>query len=172
MFCGKGISFLCSAGLLAGVVVGLIACGPYSFSGLAHPHIKTIAIPLFQDQTAEFGIKEEITNALIKAFTSDNSLKIADRRKADSVLHGTIIAVSDQAGAYTRDERVNEIQVHLLVDIKYEDLVKRKIIWEDKISQFGTYTPGSGDKNSRSDAIAEAIAKITEEVLNRTVSGW
>ncbi|MFQ5627174.1 MAG: LptE family protein [bacterium] len=149
-----------------------IACGPYSFSGSAFPHLKTIAIPLFQDNTAEFGVKEQLTNELIQAFSQENSLKIADRRSADSILNGTIVAITDQAGSYTREEKVNEIQVHLLIEIKYEDLVKRKIVWEDKISQFGSYTPGTGEKSSREDAITEAIAKISEEVLNRTVSGW
>jgi hypothetical protein len=159
---------------IVGVFILLLfaACGPYSFSGSAFPHIKTISVPLFQDNTAEFGVKEQLTNDLIQAFTRENSLKIADRRNADSVLNGTILAISDQAGSYTRDERVNEIQVHLLVEIKYEDLVKRKVVWEDKISQFGSYTPGTGEKSTRNDAIAEAIAKIADEVLNRTVSGW
>lgn len=154
------------------VLLLIVACGPYSFSGSAFPHIKTIAVPLFQDNTAEFGVKEQLTNDLIQAFSRENSLKIADRRNADSVLIGTILAISDRAGSYTRDERVNEIQVHLMVEIKYEDLVKRKVVWEDKISQFGSYTPGTGEKSSRSDAITEVIAKIAEEVLNRTVSGW
>lgn len=147
-------------------------CGPYSFSGSAYPHLNTIAIPLFQDNTAEFGVKEELTGELLRSFNQENSLKIADRRTADSILSGTIVAISDQAGSITRDERVNEIQVHLTVEIKYEDLVKRKVIWEDRISQFGTYTPGSGEQSTRSAAITEAIAKISTEVLNRTVSGW
>lgn len=149
-----------------------LACGPYSFSGSAFPHLKSIAIPLFQDNTAEFGVKEELTDALVRSFTQENSLKIADRRNADSILMGTIVAINDQAGSITRDERVNEIQVHLLVEIKYEDLVKRKVVWEDRISQFGTYTPGAGEKSTREAAISEAIAKISTEVLNRTVSGW
>lgn len=148
------------------------ACGPYSFSGTTLPHIKTIAIPLFQDETAEFGVKEELTNALIQAFTSDNTLKIGDRRNADSVLEGKIVSITDRAGAYNRDERVSDIQVYLLVEIKYQDQVKRKVIWEDRISQYGTYSPSASEKNTRIDAIAEAITKITDEVVNRTVSGW
>lgn len=148
------------------------ACGPYSFSGSANPHIKTIAIPLFEDRTAEFGIKEMLTNSMVEAFTRDNTLKIADRRTADSILLGVLERVDDRPGAYNRQEQVQEIQVFLTVSIQYKDLKKRKVVWEDRISQFGTYIPGSSEKGTREAAIQEAIDKIVDEVLNRTVSGW
>ena len=148
------------------------ACGPYSFSGSAYPHIKTIAIPVFEDRTAEFGIKEELTNSLVEAFARDNTLKIADRRNADSILLGVLERVDDRPGAYNRQEQVQEIQVYLTVRLQYKDLKKRKVIWEDQIIQFGTYVPGGVEKGTREAAISEAIEKIVDEVLNRTVSGW
>ncbi len=148
------------------------SCGVYSFSGSAYPHIKSIAIPLFDDRTAEFGVRENLTNALVEAFTRDNTLRIADRRNADAILEGVLMKVEDRAGAYNRQEQVDEIHVFLTVRLTYRDVKKRKIIWEDTITQFGTYTPGGGEKSTREDAINEAIAKIADEVLNRTVSGW
>ncbi|RMD98179.1 MAG: hypothetical protein D6814_08055 [Calditrichaeota bacterium] len=149
-----------------------MGCGAYSFSGSAYPHIKSIAVPLFADRTAEFGVKEELTNSIIEAFTRDNTLKIADRRNADSILNGTLLSLTERPGAYNRQEQVQEIQVYLTVEIQYKDLKKRKIIWEDKITQFGTYVPGDSQKGTREAAISEAISKIVDEVLNRTVSGW
>ena len=44
-------------------------------------------------------------------------------------------------------------------------------MWDDRITQFGTYDPALG-ADGRLDAISEALVKISEEVLNRTVSGW
>ncbi len=147
-------------------------CGVYSFSGAANPHIKSIAIPLFEDRTSEFGVRENLTNALVEAFSRDNTLKIADRRNADSILEGVLVSVEDRPGAYNRQEQVQEIQVYLTVEIKYRDLKKRRVIWEERIRQFGTYAPGAAEKGTREEAIAEAVAKIADEVLNRTVSGW
>jgi len=150
----------------------LTSCGPYSFSGSSMPNIKSVAVPLFSDNTSEFGIKEELTNTIIDGFKNDNTLKVNDRRNADSILQGTILSINTRAGEVTRQEQVNEIQIHLLVTIKYEDVEKRKVIWEDQISQFGTYRPGASENNTRNDAITEAIQKITREVLNRSVTGW
>jgi len=147
-------------------------CGPYSFSGAALPHIKTVNVPLFADKTAEFGVKEELTNAIIDAFTRDNTLKIAGRRDADSVLQGTLVRVVEKPGAYNAEEKVQEIQVYVTVEIKFMEVKKSKVIWQDRITQFGTYAPDDPVKNTRNAAISEAIAKIADEVLSRTVSGW
>lgn len=149
-----------------------IGCGPYSFSGSAYPHLKTIAIPLLDDRTAEFGVKEELTRKIVEAFTRDNSLKIADKRNADSVLEGALLSVVERPGGFSKNERVQEIQVYLTVELRYTDIKKRKVIWEDRLTQFGTYAPDDPSRSSREVAINEAIAKLADDVLNRTVSGW
>ncbi len=150
----------------------VLACGPYSFSGSGNPNIKTVAVPVFNDQTAEFGIKEQLTNTIIELFTRDNNLKIADRRTADSIVNGTLLRVVEQAGVYTKSEQVQEIRVTLTVHIKYEEVKKRKVIWEEDLTQFGTYTPGDASSGDRRSAISQAVAKIAEEVINKSVTGW
>ncbi|NIR48387.1 LptE family protein [candidate division KSB1 bacterium] len=135
------------------------------------PHIKTVAIPLFQDQTSEFGIKEELTDQVIDEFTRDNTLRITDRRSADSLLEGTIIRVDDRAGAFTSAEEVENIQIFITVKVKYQDLKKRKTIWEEEITQWGTFDPAEGPE-SRQNGIEEAVEKIASEILNKSVSGW
>jgi hypothetical protein len=146
-------------------------CGPYSFSGTSYPHIKTVAIPIFQDQTSEFGIKEKLTDVAIREFTQDNTLRVTDRRNADALLEGTIIRVDDRAGAFTSDERVEDIKIFITVQVKYQDLKKRKVIWEEEITQWGTFNPDEG-LQSREAGIDEAVSKIASEILNKSVSGW
>lgn len=161
-------------GFLSCAFLCLPSCGYYSFSGSTLPHLKTVAVPLFEDDTAEFGVKEELTNSIIDAFTQDNTLKIADQRVADSIITGKIVGVRDGAGAYDRAESVQEIRINISVNVKFEDLKKRQVVWEDRITQVGTYSPNGGDdeQTTREEAISEAIEKITTEILNRSVSGW
>ena len=145
------------------------ACGPYSFSGSSASNIKSVAVPIFQDQTSEFGIKEKLTDKAIQEFTRDNTLKVTDRRNADSVINGKILRVYDQAGAFSSDETVQDIRISIIVAVQYYDLKKRKVIWEEEISQWGVFDP---DSQGRDDGIDEAVAKIASEILNKTVSGW
>ena len=145
------------------------SCGPYSFSPGGTSSFKTVAVPLFEDRTSEFGVKEQITDAIIAQFNRDNTLKIADRRTAESVVVGTLLKVEERAGAFNREENVQEIRVYITVSLKYEDAKKRRAIWEEQMTQFGAYTPGSTDRNT---AIKDAIDKIAQQVLNKTVAGW
>ncbi|MFQ5824440.1 MAG: LptE family protein [bacterium] len=147
------------------------ACGPYSFSSSGASHIRTVSIPIFQDQTSEFGVKEKLTDAVINEFTRDNTLKITDRRNSDSIIEGTILRITDRAGAFTSDERVQDIKIYITVKVKYEDLKKRKLIWEEDITQWGTFNPDEGPQ-SREKGIDEAVEKIANEILNKSVSGW
>lgn len=167
----KSRQLMIATALLALAYFIHFSCGAYSFSSSGASHIATIAIPLFQDQTSEFGIKEKLTDEVVKEFTRDNTLRITDRRRADSLLEGTIIVVDDRAGAFTSDEKVQDIKIFITVRVKYEDLKKRKIIWEEEITQWGTFNPDEGPE-SRENGINEAVQKIASEILNKSVSGW
>lgn len=156
-------------------LLAVLHCGYYTFSGSTLPsHLRTIAIPMFDNKTTEFGVPEDLTDALINEFTKDNTLKVVDRRAADSIIEGTIINIREQAGAYNQQEQVQEIRIYVRVRAKFEDLKKNMVIWEEDISQWGTYSPDSPteESSSRQDAVGEAISKIVTDIFNRTISGW
>lgn len=154
------------------LALGSWGCGPYSFSSAGGSGFKTVAVPLFEDRTSEFGIKEQMTDAIIAQFHRDNTLKTADRRTAESILTGTLLDVEDRAGAFSREENVQEIRVYVTVNVKYEDSKKHRTIWEEEMTQFGAYTPSGAGSNDRATALKDAIDKIALQVLNKTVAGW
>lgn len=158
--------------LLLFSIIALIfsQCGNYSFKGSLAPHLKTVAIPMFDDQTAEFGVKEELTDEVIKRFIEDNSLKITDRQNSDVLIEGRISSIRDQAGGYDREETVQDVKVYVTVNVKCTDQSKRKVMWEGAVSQFETFEPN--DTDSRREAITKAIKLIADDILNKTVSGW
>lgn len=161
--------------LFASVLTISLQCGYYSFSGSSLPaHLKTVAIPNIDNKTVEFGVPEDLRDALIAMFTQDNSLKVVDSRSADSIIEGTIVNIRDQAGAYNQQETVKEIRVYVVVQAKFEDLKKNKVMWEEQITQWGTYNPDAtgGEASTRQEAIAEALDKIVDDIFIKTVSGW
>ena len=86
------------------------------------------------------------------------------------ILEGIIIKIRDETGAYNINEQVKDIKIYITVDIKFRDVKKRKIIWEEQITQWGTYEPGG--TNNRNDGIEEAIDKLVADILNKTIAGW
>ncbi len=157
--------------LITVTLITVMHCGFYSFSGSLPPHLNTVAIPLFDNRTAEFGVAEEMTDTLIDEFTRDGSLRISERGSSDVLVEGSIIRIDDRAGAYTQSEEVEDLKIYVTVKIKCTDQVKRQVMWDERLTQFGTYDPAEG-ADGRLAAITEAIEKTSEEILNKTVSGW
>lgn len=146
-----------------------LSCGHYSFTGAGLPGVKTIAIPLFENQTEEYGIREELTNKLVLAFVQDNTLKVTNERIADAVLRGTILKYQKDAYTFDGNENVKEYIARIYVKIIVEDKKHNKNIWEeDNLQGWGTFPADSSEAYGKS----EAIDKLTEDILNRTVKGW
>jgi hypothetical protein len=147
---------------------------PYSFTGASVPkHLKTIAIPLVDDQSGlgEPGLRERFTTELTNLFISDNSLQVADRTTADSILEGVIVTVTDAPSVVTGGEAVAKRRITMTVKVAYQDKVQRKKVWEKTFSQWGDYDSGGG-LSQRDAGLREAIKKATEDILLETVSGW
>ena len=153
------------------LLIFLSGCA-YSFSGSSVPkHLKTIAIPLFEDQSGfgEPGLKENFTTTLINLFVNDNSLQVADRNTADSILEGSIVTIQDAPSIISPGEQVSKRRITINVHVTYQDLKLRKKMWEKNFSNWGEYST-SGE--TRTVALTQAVNKVTEDILIETVSGW
>jgi len=153
--------------------LGIIGCR-YSFTGGSVPsHLKTIAIPIVQDQSG-FGdpsLRDEFTQQLMSRFTNDGSLTPADRTNADSVIEAVIINVRESATVVKPGEEVSQRRMTITARVSFTDLKLRKKLWERDFSQWGDFSSGA-TLTQRNEGVQEAIRKLTEDILNETVAGW
>ena len=158
------------------VIVTLSGCAgcPYSFTGASvPPHLKTIAIPIVEDQSG-YGdptLRDAFSQQLLNRFVNDNTLQPADRNSADSILEGVITAVKDAPAVVEGGDQVARRRITVTAHVMFRDLKMRKKVWEKDFTQWGDYASGGG-LTQRNDGIAEAVRKITEDILNETVAGW
>jgi len=161
--------------LLWSLALSLLIVGcAYSFRGASVPsHIKTVAIPIVEDQSGfgEPGLRERFTNELIARFINDNSLEIADKLAADSMLEGVITMVRDDASVVEAGEQVTKRRITVSITMVYHDLKLRKKMWEKEFTNWGDWEPAAG-LQERENGLQQAINKITEDILIDTVSGW
>lgn len=167
--------------LIAAIILAFSVPACYTFTGASvPPNLKTVALPLVDDQSGfgEPGLREQFTTALTNLFISDNSLEVADRTAADAILSGVITSVSDapavvgQPGVAGQAEQVSKRRITLTVRMTLQDVKQRKTMWEKSFSEWGDYDAGGGGASQRQTGIAEAVRKVTEDVLQETVSGW
>lgn len=149
----------------------LLSCSPYSFSGSSVPgHIKTIAIPLLENNTAEFGLTEQVTDALLDDFIKENILQIVDQDDSDSVMRGTILKVSDVPYTFNENEEVQEFRVTISAKIVWYDNLNQINLFEGNIKGWGVYAASTPE--DRIEGLDAAVERLVTEVLNQTLSGW
>ncbi|MCP4724517.1 MAG: LptE family protein [bacterium] len=150
------------------ISLAFVSCWYYSFTGKALPGIESVAIPLFEDRTAEFQIKEKLQAQLQTTFLEENIFKITSPNDADAVLNGVIVSVLDKPVSITDQVRASRTEVRITVRITLEEKKSGLVIFEQQVSGIGHYT----EVNEREDALDEAIEQLTTDIANRVLSDW
>ncbi len=146
-------------------------CSYYSVSGALPAHIKTAAVPLFDNETVEVGIVEEITAEVIDAIIKDGNMKVVGEFQADAVVNGTIIDVIEEADTYTKKEEAEQFKIRIFANVAFFDRKKNNTIWEENRME-GWALFDASDPDSRENAIKEALEMLAKEIIDKTVAGW
>ena len=171
----------------------LSSCMYYSLAGSIPPHINSVAIPIVENQTAEFGMSESVTENLLAKFNEENILRVTDEENASSILNGTITRVTDAPYTFTKQEAVTEYRFTIHMKIEWYDIINEKVLLQKSFSGWGAYglsgdissdgidNDGDGlvdseDNNEFGDprefATTVAVNKIAEDVLNEIMTSW
>lgn len=150
----------------------LNGCGIYTFTGHGIGGIETIAIEPFENQTSEFGIREDLTDAILDALLRDRTLDVTNRGSADAILYGRIISVDDLPLSYTKDEVVTEYEIRITVAFSLMRADQSEPLWEGRISGEGSYPYQSGSLEERQEGINKALERLVQDLINRMTSDW
>ena len=174
------------------ILLTAYSCGFYSLSGSLPPHIKTISIPMVENETAEFGIAENISDGIQSRFNDEGILKVIDDN-ADSILRGTVKKVTDGPYTYNKNESVSEYRYKIDVNIEWYDNKNEKTILKGNYSGWGAYglsgdissdgidNDNDGKIDSEDDnefgeprlfASKGAVQKIAEDIINEIMTTW
>jgi hypothetical protein len=153
------------------VVIAIASsCSPYSFSGGRTALVKTVAVPIFENRTTEFGLPEAITSGIIDGFVDDNQIKVVDQSTAEGVLSGAIVEYKRRAYTFDETDRVTEYIVEIWVDAELFKQDGGVSIWKaERMRGFGVYKADSEDEQMGQ---GRAIDKLAEDILNRTIKSW
>ena len=143
----------------------------YSFRGQVAGDIKSIAIPTFENETAEFGIAETITEELVRGFQRDGVLKITSEDQADATLLGRVLKIEDQPYTARADQTVDEYRFSMTCEIELVNNRSNETAWKQVYPAWAIY-PYTGSLENRDAAVREAVGKLREDLLNRLVGSW
>jgi hypothetical protein len=154
--------------------IGFLSC--YSFSARTSTHIASVAVPFFENRTNRYGLDDQLTTAVAQGFLEDRALKVVDEGEADSVLRGSVTEYERKAAVFDEIESVTKVRIVITIDVTYRDLVTGNIVWEQKgLSEWGEYRPvpfGDQPAETEEDGQNEAIEKIVQDILARSIETW
>lgn len=154
-----------------GIILSLFvfSCGPYSFNP-GGSGAKSIAVPLFENQTTQFGVREALTDSVSARFLRDNTLKITSAAGAELLLSGSIVRYERSAHTFDASQQVKQYVVNIWADVAVSSQKDKKIVWEAKeLLGFGIYDAAA---ETEEEGKFRAVSKLAEDIVNRTVRGW
>ena len=132
------------------------------------PHLKTIAIPLFENKSREPAIQRPFTEAVRRAFITDGRLKLVnDRAGADLVLTGTLTKYSIRAVSFNDLDVAIEYWVTLGANIEVKDRVNNQTYLKQSLKTRWDYL--ADDSVITSEASRQAALIQTYRVLSQRV---
>ncbi len=112
-----------ATGLLGLVLTGLLLAGcGYEQGGVFTSSVRTVAVPIFDNQSFYRGLEFELTEATIKQIELRTPYKVVSQDVADTVLHGTIRRVEQTLLSRGDDGGLpQELELRVLLDMEWLD---------------------------------------------------
>lgn len=156
------------------ILTGLIlisACGYHlTGTGTSLPaHLKTVAIPVFDNTSSEPDIHRNMTNVIRQSFINDGRLKVVNKNEADLVMKGELNYYTLQAVSFNSSDVALDYYVALGVKIDVKDMVKRKQFLKQNFTTKWDFRSSSDVINSEA-ARQVALDDAYKELGNRLVS--
>ena len=163
--------------LLALMVLALMtsACG-YRVAGRAvaglPPRVRTIAIPIFQNQTFQLKIEQKLTAAVIHEFLTRTSYRIQSNSEgSDAILEGIVTSISSGSIVFDPSTgRSTKILVTVGVRVSILDSKTRQPIYGPTNLTFREPYEVSTDPETYFAENTPALARLSRDVASSLVS--
>ena len=134
------------------------------------PHLKTIAIPLFENNSSEPTIQRPFTEALRRAFITDGRLRVVNNKSgADLVMTGTLTRYSINAVAFNTLDVAIEYWVYLGAEVKVVERANDKTYLKQTLNTRWDYRADNSvvtSEASRQEALTQAYRVLSQRVVS------
>jgi hypothetical protein len=116
-------------------------CG-YHFAGTGGQppgDIKSIAVDVLQNNTAEIGLEKVFTNAILNEFIRWKKLPIKPRKEADGVLGGTIAEIKIREVSHVDSDKTLTSRVTITLKLTLKRVETDEILWKKNLRYHEEY---------------------------------
>jgi len=174
---GSAFCFVISAFLRLFVLLCLgvfTACG-YHVAGQATripPDVKTIAVPVFTNETPRFRIEQKLAAAVTREFIERTKYRITPKQAgADAVLKGTVNDV--RSGVITYDlttGRATTLQIQVTANVQLLDLHTQKVLFSNPKYIFREQYQVSSSYSQEFEEDDPALTRLSQDLARTLVT--
>lgn len=114
---------------LALMLATLAGCG-YSLRGTLPEHVKTVAVPVFANKTAEPAVENLLTQAVVQAFSTNGRLRVVKPEDADAILEGEVVGYEIQALAFDPRASISQYRLVVTMNLRFRDVRRQTLLFE------------------------------------------
>ncbi|MFC2150513.1 LPS assembly lipoprotein LptE [Calditrichota bacterium] len=153
-------------------MIGIAGCGVYSFTGGGIAGVETLAVEPFTNRDPEFGLEDQLVDAVVQRLLSDRTYTIANMSTADAILRGVITDVDDRTISFSKNEEAEENEVKITLEIQVIKPGKSEPLKETRLVATGVYPYETGNPDERQAGINKAIDQLVLDLFNWLTSDW
>ncbi len=159
--------------LLASIALLLTGCLYHFAGGGLPPHIKSVAVLPFDNETPQPTLQRELYDLMRRDVENRLGLREAAEGKADAVVRGKILRYDpDIPAAYSADRNAQatttERKLQITMDVDIIDQTTGRTLWSRKgMLEEGTYA-----ERAEADGRRQALTKAVNDIIAGAQSQW
>ncbi len=174
---GRGAGAAAVAVAMGSVLAGGCASNPsegYAFGWTHSSDVRSIAVPMFDNNTFSTGTEFELTEAIISEIQRSTPWVVVAPERADTTLAGVLARESATTLSTTPGVGlVQENALTMTVDFTWRDNRSGEVLVSRKsFSAVGTYIPARGTGERREIAQRQAIRELARDIVAELRADW
>lgn len=156
----------------------LAGCG-YMVGNAYGPEVRTVEVPLFENETFRRGLEYQLTEAVQKEIQTRTPYRLSKGLGSDTRLTGRIVGVQKTVLGETQYDDPRELQVAMFVVVTWEDLRTGQLLASQEVPLQPQAIPVIGQAEfapeigqSLATATQEATDRLARQIVNMMEAPW
>lgn len=155
-----------------------LGCG-YRVGELYGPEVRTVEVPIFQNDSYRRGIEYQLTEAVQREIQTHTPFRLSKGPGTDTRLTGRIVGIRKNVLGETEFDDPRELQLSLFVVVTWEDLRTGQLLATQEVPLQPQAIPITGQAEfapevgqSLATATQDATERLARQIVNMMEAPW
>jgi len=146
----------------------------YSNSSLFSQQYRSIAVPIFENETMTRNMEFMLADALVKQIQSRTPYRVLDDTRADTLLRGTITNIKLQTITRSKTTGLdNEVMINVTVNFEWLNLsTGKRILGRDNFTTSALFVPSRPSSEPLEMGQFAAIQQLSTDIVDQLQAAW